>query len=371
MRGLPNFRGTLYLRRTRVPFTNQYIGLATNTSPFVSVFKWSNGFATRYADPATPASNSANASTTVDFSPNGDALSIGGGGSPNVWKFSDDGLGTKYAIPSPNVGGSRIKFDKTGSSIHIGHTGFPYMHAYAWSYSEGFGTKYANPTNPPANTGSQQQVFTLSFTNGGDVLVFGALSSPNLAAHGWSSSTGYGTYYGSVVAGTSTLVTGLVSSISANNAILVGHTVSSASSNTNSRMSAWQWSGGWGTRYAAPSPAPGIAANQCRNVVFNKASNVAIGAFPYASTSGDRIYAYTWSHANGFGTRFSNPANPPTIWAFQFVLNDQALIAAQQGASSFVTAWEWSNTNGFGTKYSDPQTNITIGYGVGHISITT
>lgn len=64
-----------------------------------------------------------------------------------------NGFGTKYADPStlPSATAFGTTFSTIGSSISVAHQSSPYITAYP--FSGGFGTKYANPSTLPANTG--------------------------------------------------------------------------------------------------------------------------------------------------------------------------------------------------------------------------
>jgi hypothetical protein len=74
------------------------IAIAHDTTPFVSVYPWSAGFGTKYADPATL--------------PTGD--------------------------------GRAVAWSPSGSDIAVGHLVSPYLSVYKWS--SGFQTKYTSPT---------------------------------------------------------------------------------------------------------------------------------------------------------------------------------------------------------------------------------
>jgi hypothetical protein len=64
-----------------------------------------------------------------------------------------NGFGTKYSDPSttPTNDAFAISFSSSGNSIAVTHDATPYVSVYPWS--NGFGTKYANPATLPASTG--------------------------------------------------------------------------------------------------------------------------------------------------------------------------------------------------------------------------
>ena len=63
------------------------------------------------------------------------------------------GFGTKYANPStlpPNTGYD-VAFSPDGADIAVAHVSSPFISVYPWS--SGFGAKYANPATLPAGDG--------------------------------------------------------------------------------------------------------------------------------------------------------------------------------------------------------------------------
>jgi hypothetical protein len=89
------------------------IAVAHLSSPFISVYPWSSGFGTKYADPATlPTGNPSLGS--VDFSPDGANIAVSYFTSPyiSVYPWSS-GFGTKYADPAtlPTGGGVGVAFN--------------------------------------------------------------------------------------------------------------------------------------------------------------------------------------------------------------------------------------------------------------------
>ena len=59
------------------------------------------------------------------------------------------GFGTKYADPAtgPTGNGYGVAFSPSGNDIAVAHATTPYISTYPWS--SGFGTKYADPTVLP------------------------------------------------------------------------------------------------------------------------------------------------------------------------------------------------------------------------------
>ena len=82
------------------------LAVAHDVTPFISVYPWSAGFGTKYANPST--------------------LSTGN-----------------------SIG---VSFNPSGTAIAVAHATSPFISTYPWS--AGFGTKYANPSTLPTGTGA-------------------------------------------------------------------------------------------------------------------------------------------------------------------------------------------------------------------------
>lgn len=107
---------------------------------------FSGGFSTKYTNPV----GGQNFGNDVIFSPNGTLVGNVGQTAPNVSVFPwSAGFGTKYADPTTTSTGQLfgVSFGSTGTNIITGGSDSPYVHA--WKWAGGFGTKYANPTTLP------------------------------------------------------------------------------------------------------------------------------------------------------------------------------------------------------------------------------
>jgi len=79
----------------------EIIAASISVSPYISVYPWSAGFGTKYADPST----------------------------------------------LPTGVGRSVAFNTLGTAIAVTHSTSPYISVYPWS--AGFGTKYADPSTLP------------------------------------------------------------------------------------------------------------------------------------------------------------------------------------------------------------------------------
>ena len=218
------------------------IGLGHQTSPYISAYPVSSsGFGTRYANPSTLINATSSAAA---WTPAGNEIVVSMGNAPrySIYNWSSTGFGTRqtnsysessfapYAalwssdgskmisttgtaglygpvILTHSVGngfsslgtaasqisgggyGSRMNLKE--NAVVIGHSTTPYMSAYQWSNSSGFGTKYANPATLLTNYAS-----TLCFTpSGTDVVGAVTMNPPGVAAYKWTDGGGFGTKY--------------------------------------------------------------------------------------------------------------------------------------------------------------------------------
>ena len=91
---------------------------------------------------------------SVDFSPDGANIAVSYFTSPyiSVYPWSS-GFGTKYADPAtlPAGAGYAVTFSPDSANIAVAHDISPYISVYPWS--SGFGTKYADPATLPTGIG--------------------------------------------------------------------------------------------------------------------------------------------------------------------------------------------------------------------------
>jgi hypothetical protein len=168
------------------------IAVAHNTSPFITAYPWSvgSGFGTKYADPATlPTGNG----QSVAFSPAGDAVAVAHNtATPYITAYPwtvGSGFGTKYTNPAtlPTNVADSVAFTPAANAIVVGHFGGNGITAYQWSAS-GFGTKYTDTIAP-------NRIFSIAFNTAGNVAALAGNTSPYVFAYTWTTSTGFGTKY--------------------------------------------------------------------------------------------------------------------------------------------------------------------------------
>ena len=254
-------------------------------------FKWSNNNTSyQYANsPLMPGANQ-----NLSFNADGTSIVIGHGGTPfmTAYAWSDtSGWGTKFADPAtlPNGGNCYVAFNRTGTLIAAVQTLTPFVNVYNWS--NGWGTKFASPATLP--NGESRGV---TFNNNTSVLALCQTLTPFLAAYAWANG------FGSKFASPATLLTSSSYSIQFNNLdseILVG---AGGSPTTAPGSIVYQWSSGFGTAYAQPT-----TSKETGKASFNAANTAII----CGSTATPFIYAFPWTIGVGFGTAYANPSSLP------------------------------------------------------------
>jgi len=292
----------------------------------------------------------------TDIEPTGPvyAIAVAHAGSPYITAYpwgDSTGFGTKFSNPSTlpgSLSGRGVDFSPTGDAIAVAHSSSPYVTAYPWSDSTGFGTKFSNPSTLPSNTGR-----AVAFSPSGDAIAVAHTSSPYISAYQWSSSG-----FGSKFSNPSTLPSNFSNSAFDVAFSPAGDAIAVAHANLD-RVSAYPWSSstGFGTKFSSPSTLPG---GDGRGVAFSPAGD----AIAVAHDSGSYVSAYPWS-GSGFGTKFSDPASTPFFGGKSVAFSPAGdAIAVAASFSPYIYAYPWSGS-GFGTKFSNPATAPTGGgYGV-------
>ena len=256
------------------------------------------------------------------------------------WTVSG-GFGTKYSNPTtlPVANARGVAFNPAGTSIAVAHFTSPFVSAYPWNVSTGFGTKYTDPATLPTGDGTG-----VTFNPAGTSIAVTHEISPYVTAYPWNVSTGFGTKY----TNPATLPTGIGRGVAFN----PSGTVIAVTHDTAPFITTYPWNAGtgFGTKYTDPATGLGAGRNGT-GVAFSPAGDalaISHDVTPYIS-------AYAWSGA-GFGTKFANPATLPTGTGQGVAFSPAGTaIAVAHDTTPFVTAYPWSGT-AFGTKYTNPVT---------------
>lgn len=334
------------------------VAFSNSTTPFVRAFKWTTaGFGTQYSNPSTlPAggrnaiefSNSGGAVAAVGSS----------SPQLVAWPWSDStGFGAKYTNPSSFPAGTTcydVKFNGTGSSqvVVAGINISPGVVAYKWSDSTGFGTKFSDPSTPPVPTDDSSYVAAIAFSKSGNAIVVttsgsSGTSSPYIHAYAWSSSTGFGTKYSNPSFTYSGDAVQQALSFSS-----TGGAVGMISAYELVTIYQWSDSTGFGTTYVVPSLHSGVFN---AGLTFHPSSGVIAIGFDAGTDSG--IAMYQWSDSTGFGTRYADPSNR-TGWgdgAYEMTFSPSGTVfGAITDDTPYLAVYPWDNSTGFGTRYNNP-----------------
>ena len=280
------------------------------------------------------------------FSNNKDAfIAVSTGSSPYVFAYAwntSSGFGSALTAPSsPQTvyayGGGSI--NSADSAVVIGGqsggSGQPEVVAYAFSSSSGFGTKYSDPSSSVNET-----VRDVEFDPTDSNVVMGVRDNStgySVLKYAWSNSSGFGskTTYSGISFG---ICYGISFHPSGNYAVL------GTSGSPYARSYSYS-SSGFGSLLSTPSSGPSSEVN---DPAFNSTGSV-VALVDFASP-----YVHAYSYSSGyFGSKFSNPSSLPSgyLESVRFSPDDDAIFV---GGGSGVDAYSWSNSSGFGSKYSTP-----------------
>lgn len=317
-----------------------------NSSPFISVYPFVNGFGAKYADPSTGLPNNARG---VDFTPAGTNLGIAHQTSPTVSAYSfNEGFGSKYANPNstPGNAATSFNFSDNGAFAVVANGLFQSTATlYAYPFSNGFGAKYADPaftaeTGRAIFTPNSQAVITsvrsavlsaFAFSSSGwgsafanpanapgsvgtgeavairpqaDAVAGAFTGPPNIAAWAWSGS-GFGSRFSDPASPPNVFAGYSVGYSRDGSYVLTGH-------DDSPFISGYAWSAGFGTKIANPSVLP---PGRVRGISFNQANNVVA----FGHDGSPHVSAYAWSA--GFGSKFANPATSPPNSGYDLAFN--------------------------------------------------
>ena len=233
---------------------------------------------------------------------------------------------------------------------------------YAWPFDSknGFGTAYSQPSGKPTGVGGGTQPHSVKFTPSGQAVISSTYNTPTLNAWAWTNASGFGTKYSTPTGVSAGQQGGWVSINNAGDAVIAYNVKSTEYITTF----AWSDSTGFGSTYSAPADMPAASGLGAKMPAWTPDDSAVVFGWdvsPY-------IYAWRWSSATGYGSKYSNPAVAANDVVSQVTFNPAGtVVAASTDASNIVMqAWQWNNSTGFGTKYADPTTlpNTTQSYAI-------
>jgi len=162
--------------------TGNYLAVAHDSIPYITIYKRSGDTFTKLADPAALPSG---AGYGCAFDPTGTYLAVAHDSSPYITIYKRDGdTFTKLADPAalPTNTGYGCAFDPTGTYLAVAHFGSPYIAIYRRS-GDTF-TKLADPATRPPSTG-----YGCAFDPTGTYLAVAHGGSPRITIYNRSSRT--------------------------------------------------------------------------------------------------------------------------------------------------------------------------------------
>jgi hypothetical protein len=313
----------------------KFVALAHANSPFITVYEWTgSGFGAKVSNPATLPPAQCN---DVKFTSNGDAIIIAHNNSPYIsaYGWSNGGFGTKFNDPAtlPAGNAKTVKVRSGNNAIILAHTTSPWISGYPWSSSSGFGTKYTDPAVVP----SLSTVGDVDFDADGDRVVYTRSQAAAAYFVSFNVSTGFGSgTFVSITGGWTLKFSPNNTAIAITNNYAISMSAFVYTPSTNSIGS---------TRYD-PAVRPGFYPV---TFAWSSNSNSVVACGPSSE-----LGAWPWN-SPGFGTKFSAPSPAPggTVVGAAFT-SDDSHVAIAHGNSPYLSVYQWSNSTGFGTKVSDP-----------------
>ena len=269
--------------------------------------------------------------------------------------------------------------------VAVGHNTSPFVTAYPWTASGGFGTKYANPVSLPAG-----DVMAIAAHPSGKAIAIAHANSPFFTVYEFSAG-GFGAKYSSPAL--LPVTTGTDIAWSPDGSWLAVFDVNgtlriypfSLVTGIGAQVSSTAFGGGYGAAHDSLSFSPNadylsleINASPFFSIFpFNNSNGALSSALsgPVTPPNGS-VYGIKWapsqgaiaianSHAtatlagypfNGsIGTRFTNPSGAPTNTAYSLAFSPQGtFVVIGSSDTPFLHAYPWNDATGFGTKLSSP-----------------
>lgn len=329
-----------------------YIAVAHDTSPYITVYPWHplNGFGIKYSDPGTlPAGNGQDVSfkRSTNLSPSSD-IGVAHDTSPyvTVYPWSLSGFGSKYSNPGtlPTGDGKSISFDSIHDVI-IGHAISPRISAYVWD--SGFGSKYSNPGTLPS--GQSNGIYF----NGSMVLVAHA-ASPYISGYDWLADFGFIAKWVDPVS----LPVGDSFSVDHRSGdIAVAHGGGSR------YISAYPLNvSGFGTRYTNPATLPTGQGQGCcfstnaNDLAVAHTTSPYVTAYPWTVDTG---FGTKYSNPGTLPAGNGKDVNFLILSESQNNTLSSPCVFVAHSTTPYITTYSWSSGSGFNSKYSDPTTTPT------------
>jgi hypothetical protein len=327
----------------------EFMVLSYTGSPYISVWNISNAtFGTKVTDWSLP--SGVTGTNQPSWSRTGASIVVPtGNSSPFIHGYrwtagASPAWGTKFSDPSTLPTGNTSFATFSNNDLIVATATSPFVLAYQYSDTTGFGTKYANPaTLPPAAAGG-------ALSDDGTTFVGSFDSSPYVHAYAYTNGTGFGAKYSDPAT-----LPGGPSGAGNWNRASSAYAIPFTFSGINGTQGVWKWSSGWSTKYSDPSPSV-LNYYGSQQLKFNH-NDTALGWAQYSQVSGQKIQAYAWNNTTGYGSKYAQPAAGDVNDGRGFSFNhDSTAISYSSNTSPSVHLWAFSTSTGYGTKSADPAT---------------
>lgn len=339
----------------------QIVALGVSGGTTTHQYIWSvdqNGFGTKYANPVSDPNVQVN---SLIFDPNYNKIVVmntNTAEAPRTWNWSlDSGYGTlKTTIGSwPGGAGSWGSFNKSFSSFFVVSSATPFINAWPYdSTTLSYGTKFSNPSTIPSDG------YSLISNKTEDIVFYALRVSPYLDAYQWSNSSGWGTKYTSPTSIGAT--TSYMAMPNDNSTWVLG----GGAASTYAYAVAFNKVSGWGTTYTA-STAATEGSPIAGSGGFSPSEQYMAKGKPTTNSGGtveSSILAWPFNtnavSTNPFGTRFAAPGsltgpNATTTRRQKPFSSTGHMIVSNSSTSPFIAMWPWTSS-GFGSRYANPST---------------
>lgn len=234
--------------------------------------------------------------------------------------------------------------------IVVAHATSPYISAYEWDDSTGFGTKIANPADLPPSTGtgvdSNSTPKTGTTSQVADIIFMSHGSSPYVSAYHFSRNG-----FGARVTAPSSPGTSTGNCVSCH-PTLQAVAISSSSS---PYLHAWAWNNttkAWGAKYANP---PTGLNTTTPEIHFRPTSTTSSGYIACAMGNTPRIVVFAFTISGGFGAKVANPSVIAASGRGCRFSENGNKVTLSLSSTPFIYVYPFTGT--FGVKLTDPATN--------------
>lgn len=225
-----------------------------------------------------------------------------------------------------------------------GSGGLANIHGYVYSSSQGFGTKYSDPSWTTSVQNASGILSGVQYSpSGNSLLLTSAGTSGKIYVSSWSSSAGYGTMYSTPANPPNTLTTAFWSPSGNSIVVVASGYLYSYGFNTTTGLSAMR---------SGPVPYMGSTYSAivvAKNWVLTPSPNAPYyQVFPYSETDG-----FTSSSAVSQTTNFGSGASSAVFSNGHITVSpDETILAGFYGVSNTVKAMNIDNTGTFGSVIS-------------------